>query len=62
MRSDALKRRYSLLIHDESDGMLWASVEELPGCFASGTDIEELLEAAAEAIQMYLTEAGRDES
>lgn len=49
------ERRYTLLIHDE-DGMLWAEVEELPGCFASGADMDELLEAAAEAIGMVVAE------
>lgn len=49
-------RRFTLLIRDENDGMLWAEVEELPGCFASGSDMDELLEAAAEAIGMYLSE------
>lgn len=47
---------YTLLIHDE-DGMLWAEIQELPGCFASGADMDELLDAAAEAIQMYLADA-----
>lgn len=49
-------RRFTLLIHDEQDGMLWAEVEDLPGCFASGADLDELLEAAAEAIGMYLAD------
>jgi predicted RNase H-like HicB family nuclease len=55
----AMEQRYTLLIHDESDGMLGASVEELPGCFASGMDLEELLKAAAEAIRIYLLDAGQ---
>ena len=50
-----MDRRFTLLIRDEGDGMLWAKVEELPGCFASGSDMDELLEAAAEAIGMYLS-------
>lgn len=54
------RRRFTLRIHDENDGMLWADVEELPGCFASGSDLNELLEAAAEAIGMYLSDS--DES
>lgn len=48
-------RRYTLLIREE-DGMLWAEVEDLPGCFASGSHMDELLEAAAEAIGLYLAE------
>lgn len=53
-RSQDGGRRFTLLIHDENDGMLWAEVEDLPGCFASGVDMNELMEAAAEAIGMYL--------
>ncbi len=50
------ERQYTLLIQDEGDGMLWAKVQELPGCFASGATMDELMEAAAEAIEMYLCE------
>jgi predicted RNase H-like HicB family nuclease len=49
-----MDQRFTLLIRDEGDGMLWAEVEGLPGCFASGADLDELFEAAAEAIRMYL--------
>lgn len=41
-------------IHDEGDGVLWAEVLELPGCFASGETVEELREAVAEAVGLYL--------
>ena len=36
----------------EDDGMLWAEVKELPGCFASGATISELTEALIEAVGM----------
>lgn len=42
-------------IHEE-DGSYWAEVQELPGCFASGKDLNELQEALFEAIAMCLTE------
>lgn len=45
-------------VHEE-DGSYWAEVEELPGCFASGKDLNELQEALIEAIGMCLTEAER---
>jgi predicted RNase H-like HicB family nuclease len=38
---------------------LWAEVLELPGCFASGQDMDELWEALTEAISLYLSEPGR---
>jgi predicted RNase H-like HicB family nuclease len=54
-------QRYTLLIHDDEDGMLWGEVKELPGCFASGADMDELLEAAKEAINLCLTESDNAE-
>lgn len=48
-----------LLIHDE-DGYLWAEVEELPGCFAAGRNMEELKEALEEAISIYLAPTKAD--
>jgi predicted RNase H-like HicB family nuclease len=40
----------------EDDGSYWAEVQELPGCFASGADMNELQEAVLEAIEMYLAD------
>jgi len=45
------KREYTIAVCEE-DGMLWATVDELPGVFASGENHDELLEALAEAILM----------
>ncbi len=42
-------------VHEE-DGSYWAEVQELPGCFASGRDLNELQEALIEAIGMCLTQ------
>jgi predicted RNase H-like HicB family nuclease len=51
---------YIVQIHDEGPGEpLWADIEELPGLFASGADLDELREAIAEAIGLYLS--GPDE-
>lgn len=47
---------FHALIHKE-DGSYWAEVKELPGCFASGHDLEELKEAVIEAITLYLADA-----
>ncbi|MEV5411619.1 type II toxin-antitoxin system HicB family antitoxin [Thermopolyspora sp. NPDC052614] len=49
---------YTVQIHVEQDGY-WAEVQELPGCFASGESIEELREALAEAMSLYLSEPGK---
>jgi predicted RNase H-like HicB family nuclease len=44
----------------EDDGSLWAEVEELPGCFASGDGLDELVEALAEAVFMHTHEVEGD--
>jgi predicted RNase H-like HicB family nuclease len=41
------------VIHEE-DGSYWAEVKELPGCFASGRDLEEIKQALVEAIEFVL--------
>lgn len=46
---------FHVRIHEE-DGSYWAEVKELPGCFASGGDLEELKEAVLEAIELYLAD------
>ncbi len=38
------------------DGWYWAEVPALPGCFASGRTTEELTEALAESVGLYLVE------
>jgi predicted RNase H-like HicB family nuclease len=44
-------------IHEDDDGMFWADVRELPGCFASGATISELTDALLEAVGMCLEDA-----
>lgn len=45
---------FHMELHEEPDGSLWGEVKELPGCFASGSSMKELQEAAFEAMQMWL--------
>lgn len=51
---------YTVLVHHEPDQeySFWAEVEELPGCFASGRNMDELREALSEAVSHYLSEPG----
>jgi predicted RNase H-like HicB family nuclease len=53
---------YTVRIHHEPDQeySLWAEVEELPGCFASGRNMDELREALSEAVSLYLSEPGHE--
>ena len=41
--------------------MYWAEVSELPGCFASGKNLDELQEALQEAIQFCLEDSGESQ-
>jgi len=43
--------------HDHETGQYWASVVQLPGCFAAGDTKEELLDVLNEAVQLYLEDA-----
>ena len=40
-------------VHRE-DGSYWAEVRELPGCFASGDTVGELIESVEVAVPLYL--------
>lgn len=44
-------------IHLE-DGSYWADVPKLPGCFASGDNLEELFDSLHEGVRLYLDEEG----
>lgn len=46
-------------IHIE-DGSLWATVESMPGVFATGETLDELRESLEEGISLYLAEQGRE--
>ena len=43
----------TVIVHAER-GSLWSEVSELPGCFASGRTVDELRDALAEAVGLYL--------
>jgi predicted RNase H-like HicB family nuclease len=42
--------RFTVAVHGDEDGALWAEVETWPGTFASGGTFEELWEALGEAV------------
>jgi predicted RNase H-like HicB family nuclease len=50
---------FTVHVHDEGDEGLWAEVEELPGCFAAGSTLEELEESLTEGIGLYLSSPDR---
>ncbi len=49
-------QEYIVRVHHEDDDSLWAEVLDLPGCFASGSNLDELQDALGEAISLYLTD------
>ncbi|MGA9077226.1 MAG: hypothetical protein WB383_02685 [Acidimicrobiales bacterium] len=44
-------------VHSEN-GLLWIEITEMPGCFASGETMDELIEALTEAMSLYMTSSG----
>ena len=38
------------------EGSYWADVPALPGCFASGHDLNELFDSLREGIELYLSD------
>ena len=45
---------FTVRVHDEGEGTLWAEVVELPGCFATGDTRDELLEGLRDAIALHM--------
>ncbi len=43
----------TVVVHQER-GSFWSEIPELPGCFASGRTLDELGDALAEAVGLYL--------
>ena len=50
--------RFTVSVHEDEDGSLWAQVQEWPGCIASGRDLDELRAGITEAIAFYLANVG----
>lgn len=46
---------YCVRVHDEGPEGLWAEIEELPGCFATGDTEAELWESLNESVSLYLS-------
>jgi predicted RNase H-like HicB family nuclease len=66
MTQEARRRmELSVNVHRES-GSYWADVAELPGCFATGDDLDELFASLREGVGLYLDDdaspAGRRSS
>lgn len=51
--------KYKLIIEKNKDGY-WSQVEKLPNVFSSGDSIPNLIENTKEAIELHLSETGRE--
>ena len=51
---------YVLVIHKAEEGGYWAEVPALPGCFAQGESLEDLLQQAQTAIVSHLEALNED--
>ncbi len=47
---------YKILLHKEPEGGFTVTVPVLPGCITYGEDIDEAIEMAREAIELYIEE------
>ncbi|HKG39334.1 MAG TPA: type II toxin-antitoxin system HicB family antitoxin [Conexibacter sp.] len=46
-------------IHLE-DGSMWATVDDMPGVFATGDTLDELRESLQEGVALYLAQPGEE--
>lgn len=53
-----MKRDLTITVRLES-GSFWATVEELPGVFATGDTLDELRESLTEGVALYLSTPDR---
>ena len=47
---------YKIHLHKEAEGGYLVTVPALPGCITQGDDIDEAIEMAREAIELYIEE------
>jgi predicted RNase H-like HicB family nuclease len=47
---------YKILLHKEPEGSYTVTVPALPGCITYGENIDDAIEMAKEAIELYITE------
>lgn len=52
--------RFAVVIHHAEEGGYWAEVPALPGCFAQGETLEDLLDDMREAIESHITALKED--
>ncbi|MDQ3646324.1 MAG: type II toxin-antitoxin system HicB family antitoxin [Actinomycetota bacterium] len=53
MGRTSLDRVRVSLDSDSETGGFWACIPEMPGCFASGRNLDELFVSLSDAVQLY---------
>ncbi len=51
-----MRHEFNVLIEEDEDGILVASVPELPGCHTQATTLDELMVRIREAIELCMEE------
>jgi predicted RNase H-like HicB family nuclease len=51
-----MEQQIRIVVHTDEDGSLWSEVPDYPGVFASGANMDELLEATVEAVTMVIND------
>ncbi len=51
---------YVLIIHSAEEGGYWAEVPELPGCFAQGESLDDVISESRSAIAAHLSALHED--
>ena len=49
-----MKTKFNVLVERDEDGYYVATVPSLPGCHTQAKSLDELIERAKEAIELYL--------
>ena len=55
-----MTREFTVVIEEDEEGYLVASVPSLPGCYTQARSMDELLERIKEAIQLCLEVKGEE--
>jgi predicted RNase H-like HicB family nuclease len=53
-----MKRRFSVIIEQDQDGIYVGRVPDLKGCLSQGKTLDELMENIKEAVELYLETQG----
>ncbi|NPE08465.1 MAG: type II toxin-antitoxin system HicB family antitoxin [Asgard group archaeon] len=54
------KKKITILIEKDQDGILIASAPELPGCYTQAKSLNELMKRIEEAVDLYLKSVDKE--